>query len=108
RDCLTCFPLRPRAPTCVDENPERCPYSLLHRCRKAFEGPESKGPKNPWSKKGVQLVTGMGVAVGGLLYAVARLAAVDCNRRGARLSGSGRTAARALRDARKGGIGWRV
>jgi hypothetical protein len=37
--------------------------------------------------------------VGGLLHAVARLAAVDCNRRGARLSGSGRTAARALRDA---------
>src|SRR6516164_2490559 len=37
-------------------------YSLLHRCRKAFEGPESKGPKNPWSKKGVQPVTGMGVA----------------------------------------------
>src|SRR5215471_10227782 len=32
------------------------------RCRKAFEGPESKGPKNPWPKKGVQPVTGMGVA----------------------------------------------
>jgi len=30
--------------------------------RKAFEGPESKGPKNPWPKKGVQPVTGMGVA----------------------------------------------
>src|SRR5258708_22074163 len=47
--------------------------------------------------------------MGGLLHAVARLAAVDCNRRGARLSGSGRTAARALRDAegqeRRGGEG---
>src|SRR6516164_718975 len=30
--------------------------------RKAFEAPESKGPKNPWPKKGVQPVTGMGVA----------------------------------------------
>src|SRR5262249_9455864 len=46
---------------------------------------------------------------GGLLDAVARLALVDRNRRGARLSGSGRTAARALRDAegqeRRGGEG---
>ena len=31
-------------------------------CWKAFEGPESKGPKNPWPKKGVQPITGMGVA----------------------------------------------
>jgi hypothetical protein len=30
--------------------------------RKAFEGPVSKGPKNPWPKKGGQPVTGMGVA----------------------------------------------
>src|SRR5215471_13244067 len=29
---------------------------------KPSKGPESKGPKNPWSKKGVQPVTGMGVA----------------------------------------------
>ena len=47
--------------------------------------------------------------VGGLLHAVARLAAVDCNRRSVRLSRSGRTAARALRDAegqeRRGGEG---
>ena len=35
---------------------------LQAACWKAFEGPESKGPKNPWPKKGVEPVTGMGIA----------------------------------------------
>src|SRR5215470_4482097 len=38
----------------------------LRSCLEA-EGPESKGPKNPWTKKGVQPVTGMGVAGSGRL-----------------------------------------